>query len=281
MRRKRFQKHTDEWEDKFTQGITEKRIEMIRAAFEHLFKLTEKKEGYLYIVEKDEVLILNEEEKTEKKELVFAKELQNLLNNLGGKDPSQEFQQGIAGPLNDVLKAVLAGTDQIRRVLAYLIDDNVGGVSRQNFITQFREETGVERSIKGEARREKRDIKQEKYGLAQLYSDLNKLSTGKIKNVETVLRRMCAVEKKEFFAMKEEVNFIYDIVTKATFLYVELLVFTREQLPQQIKQLEEQRFLDADLANFKKEYEKMDKAIYEHIKQIYSLGRYEETHAIR
>ncbi|MBN2051980.1 hypothetical protein JW756_00580 [Candidatus Woesearchaeota archaeon] len=285
MRRKRFAKHLKEHEDKLRKAIDKGDIDGVKNAFEHILGLAEKKEHYLYIIEKDELILLNEEEKAIGKEVDLNNQLKPFLDQLASshKELFDEYKRKIDDPLHQVCSDIRARTDQIRRVLAYLKSDNVAGVTRQDFLMKFRSERGIERTIRREARLEKKYVKSEMRGIDKLYRFFDKIAylvkEKKFDDAKKELERIFKIDKKVFDSMKIEADYVYDIITKDTYLYVEMLSFIKDKLPELDKKLEEEKFPQAELAEIKKHQETLFNELYQHLKDIYGLARYEEIRA--
>ncbi len=275
MRRKNFAKKFGKAFAELEEGIKIGRIELVRDTAKNILAFSEKENEYLYIIESDELKITFEEEKAEVQVIQLEQQLEKFLGSLGGTDPSaaQNFKKKIYDPLMAMCAAIRDETYRIRDTLAYLEADNVRGVSRKDFIMRFRTEKGLERRMRRLAIIEKRQVNKSKYGLNELYKELQNLN--KLKSGDPLKKKVDALLKREmslFKAMKEEIMDIYNIIVIATFLYVELLHLMHEKFPLQIKLLIDQRFLDNDLEDWKKDYESLSKQMEDHIRKIYGLS---------
>ena len=285
MKRKNFEGHLVQGEQKLKDAIEEGDITKVKHAFEHLLLLIEKKEHYIYIIEKDELILFNEEEKIAQREVTLENQLKPFINQLAGSKPDlfKKFQEHIDKPLHEVTANIHKRTDQIRRLLAFLKADNVAGVTRRDFINKFRAEKGLERVIRREAWYEKRYVKGEKAGIEKLFADLTKINMlikqGKTDEAVKEFEKIFKVEDKVFKEMKAEADYIYDIITKDTYLYVQLLDFMMHKLAEEIKVLVDMKFPGPELELFNKHEKELFDRIYDHIKSIYGLGRYQEIHA--
>ncbi|MBN2459719.1 hypothetical protein JXB28_05530 [Candidatus Woesearchaeota archaeon] len=283
MKRKNFPKHIAEEEEKLKTAIEKGEIDSVNEAFDKLLKFEEKEEHYLYLIEKDELVLLNEEEKIAFKEKDIENQLKPFIAQLQDEKLMAEFQKKVDEPLAKVCYDIHARTDQIRRVLAYLKEDNVAGVSRQDFINSLRSERGLERTIRREARLEKKYAKHEKSGIEKLYGLFKEITDDIKQNKrELALKKLHEFMKKDqkiFDEMKAEADYIYDIILKGTYLYVKLLEFIKDKLPAIVKQLEDEKFPETELAGMKKEVDEWFKELWNHINNIYSLARYQEIRA--
>ncbi|HJX05622.1 MAG TPA: hypothetical protein VJ461_02850 [Candidatus Nanoarchaeia archaeon] len=283
MKRKNFEKHIDEAEHKLKQAIERGEIEGVQKNFEKLLGMLENKEHYLYIIAKDELTLLNEEEKVARHEMELDNQLKPFLQQLNDPKLQDEFTRKIDQPLADVCANIHKRTDQIRRTLAYLEDDNVSGVSRRDFINSISSERGIERVMRREARYEKRYVKREQSGIHKLYVLFDEISAdikqGKKELAERKLREFFKSDRKVFLAMKAEADYIYDVVTKDTFLYVKLMEFVKGETVNELKLLSAEKYPQTDLDRLTKQADVFFEQLWDHVKSIYSLARYENIHA--
>ncbi len=156
-------------------------------------------------------------------------------------------------------------------------------IKARDAFSALRSEKGLEWTITREARFEKRYVRHENSAIKKLFDNLNKVNAlikqNKLMEAEKELEKVFKVEKKVFGEMKAEADYIYDIITKITFIYVELLTFIKEKLPAKIKKLEENKFPTAQLDELKKMMKEFFDIVVKHMEDIYALSRYEEIHA--
>jgi hypothetical protein len=282
MKRKNFEKHFDEVEQKLKETIEKGEIEEVQKSFEKLLELVSKKEHYIYIIEKDELILLNEEEKVAGKEMELDNQLKPFLQQLNDPKLQDEFTRKVDQPLAEVCANIQKRSDQIRRTLAYLEDDNVAGVSRRDFINSIRSEKGIEGSIRWKARYERRYVKKEQSGIHKLYVLFDEISAnvkqGQKELAERKFREFIKKDKKIFDEMKAEADYIYDIITKDTYLYVKLMEFVKDKLPDKLKLLATEKYPQTDLERLTKQTEAFFKQFWDDVKSIYSLARYENIH---
>jgi len=286
MRRKDFESHIAKVKSELNENMRKGMIDGVKDALNELFNIMEKKEDYLYIIEKDELILLNEEEKKVREAMGVEKELKSFWENLAKSNPDlfDNFQRLIDDESRKVMERIHMRTDQIRRVLAYLKADNVRGISWQDFVNTVRSERGLEKSIRKEAKYEKKDVKAEQSGIHKLYVFLDEIrrlvKENKVEEAEKKVEELLRVEKEIFERMKEEADYIYDIITKDTYLYARLLEFLKEDVFGGILLgLREDKYPKSKLDELNKKVNGFVERVYNHVKTIYGLGRYQEIHA--
>lgn len=284
MRWKHFQGHLATWEERLKEARWKGRIDLVEKAFEEILKILRKKEHYLHIIGKDELIILNEEEGVAKKQLVLENELRPFLDELAKNKPElyAEFQKKIDTPLKKVCTEIHETTDKIRRSLAFLKADNVAGENRQDFLNSMKSDNSILRKIGREARHEKKFIKDEKSGLRKIYGDLDAIAAlikKDKKQAEKKLEELFKIEEKVFTEMKYEAQFIADMITKDAYLYIHIVDFIVNKLPKSLNELQVQNFSVPVLKKLREEEKAFLDFVYKHINDMYGLGRYTDIHA--
>ncbi|MBU1198260.1 MAG: hypothetical protein KKF46_03535 [Nanoarchaeota archaeon] len=285
MQFKGFEGHTVEWEEKLKKAIESGEIDTVVNDYKELLHLLMEKESYLYLIEKDELIMLNEEEKNVKKEFTLEQDLRPFLEQMKSSNPGlyAKFKEKFDVPLQKITYDIHKRTDEIRRILAFLKSDNIGGIARKDFINKMRSEKGLERSIARIARFEKKYVKDEQTKIEKMYDQFHQISAHvnkkEFKEAEKNLERIFTLEGDVFKQMEAEANYIYDIITKVTYIYVNLIDTLEHKIPETLKKLEELKFPNPKLEELKKEGKDAFDRIFDHLKDIYGLGRYQEIHA--
>jgi len=268
---------------KLEEDIKKGEIDSVMTSFKKILEDEAKEEHYLFIIEKDELILLNEEEKVAFKEKDIENQLKPFIAQLQDEKLMAEFMDKIDRPLAEICTKIHLRTEDIRQTLAFLKEENVGGISRKDFMSRLMSEKNIERTIKYEARYEKKYAKGEKSGIEKLYGlfkeIVDDIKKGKREPAIKKLEEFMKQDKKIFDEMKAEADYIYDIILKGTYLYLKLLELVKDILPQKLKQLQDEKFPETERAKLQKEVDDWFKEFWNHLNNIYSLARYQEIRA--
>lgn len=231
----------------------------------------------LALIMKDEMILLNEEEKVTSKELGYDNELSSLVKDLDDESRAI-YEKEIIYRLKNIAELNRVTADKVRRILDALRGDSEAFLQMRKMSANLLGDKWSERVMMRDARKERRDIAKEEKDIDKLTNDLRKmtifLKKGNKSEAKKILQDIVKIDKDLFKAMEDEMGFIADIVLRSALLYVHLMKFLSD-LPKILEELKSTGYPEIHLAELKKGTDNILGDITKHREDLYKLGRYE------